>query len=87
MLDNRGENAYTILETLHQSRRFKVYKAKNYFSGNLVCIKTNTQRWHKDSLLVQQMRGEVETGLKLQHPHIRKTIGIFKDDAAVFMVS
>ncbi|HOZ01272.1 MAG TPA: bifunctional serine/threonine-protein kinase/formylglycine-generating enzyme family protein [Candidatus Syntrophosphaera sp.] len=87
MLDNRGENAYTILETLHQSRRFKVYKAKNYFSGNLVCIKTNTQRWQKDSLLVQQMRGEVETGLKLQHPHIRKTLGIFKDDAAVFMVS
>ena len=82
-----GENAYTILETLHKSRRYSVYKAKNYFTGQLVTIKTNSQRWLNDPLLLQQMKIEADTGTKLQHPSIRKTLGFFTDGPAVFIVS
>ncbi|HNT52267.1 MAG TPA: SUMF1/EgtB/PvdO family nonheme iron enzyme, partial [Candidatus Syntrophosphaera sp.] len=79
--------AYTILETLHKSHRYSIYKAKNYFSGQLVTIKTNVQRLRPDQILVQQMQSEAETGLRLQHPNIRRTLSIFSDDTAIFIVS
>ncbi len=87
MNGNQSENAYIILETLHKSRRYSVYKAKNQYTGNLVSIKTNVQRMRVDQILLQQMKSEVEAGLQLQHPHIRKTLNIFQDGPAVFMVS
>jgi formylglycine-generating enzyme required for sulfatase activity len=86
MSNNSGENAYTIIETLHKSRQFCVYKAKNYFRGNIVTIKTNEQRWRSDAVLLKNLRTEAATGLQLEHPNIRKTIGIFEDEGTVYMV-
>jgi serine/threonine protein kinase/formylglycine-generating enzyme required for sulfatase activity len=87
MNGNSGENAYTIIETLHKSRQFCVYKARNYFSGRIVTIKTNEQRFRSDADQVAQLRGEAETGLRLKHPNIRETIGLFEDGGTVYMVN
>ncbi len=87
MNGNPGENAYTIIETLQKSRQFCVYKARNYFSGKIVTIKTNEQRYRSDADQVRQLRDEAETGLRLKHPHIRETIGVFEDGGTVYMVS
>lgn len=87
MNGNSGENAYTIIETLHKSRQFCVYKARNYFSGRIVTIKTNEQRFRSDADQVSQLRDEAETGLRLRHPSIRETIGLFEDGGTVYMVS
>ena len=82
-----GENAYTILETLHRSKHFFVYKAKNYFRGNFVTIKSIEQRWRSDPSINRQLRFEAEAGLRLRHAAIRQTIGLFEDDGTIYMVS
>ena len=87
MNGNTGENAYTIIETLHKSGRYCVYKARNYFSGRTVTIKTNEQRFRGDEARVRQLRDETETGLRLKHPNIRATIGLFEDGGTVYGVS
>ncbi len=86
MNGSSGENAYTILETIHKSKHHCVYKAKNYFKGFLVTIKTNDQRLKTDPLLNQELKHEIEIGLKLKHPNIRETIGVFEDEGTVYAV-
>ncbi|MFA6720239.1 MAG: bifunctional serine/threonine-protein kinase/formylglycine-generating enzyme family protein [Candidatus Cloacimonadaceae bacterium] len=86
MNGNPGENAYTIIETLHKSRQFCVYKARNYFTGKIVTIKSNGQVFRSDADQVRQLRDEAETGLRLKHPNIRETIGLFEDGGTVYMV-
>ncbi len=83
---NQGENAYTIIETLHRSKQFRVYKARNYFSGRIVTIKTNEHSFGGNKALLQQLRSEAETGRRLRHPNIRETIGLFEDGDSAYMV-
>ncbi|NLW19579.1 MAG: SUMF1/EgtB/PvdO family nonheme iron enzyme [Candidatus Cloacimonetes bacterium] len=83
---NQGENAYTIIETLHRSQQFRVYKARNYFSGRIVTIKTNERSFQGTQTLVEQLRNEAETGRRLKHPNIRETIGLFEDGGSAYMV-
>ncbi|MCB5224984.1 MAG: bifunctional serine/threonine-protein kinase/formylglycine-generating enzyme family protein [Candidatus Cloacimonadaceae bacterium] len=83
---NQGENAYTIIETLHKSKQFRVYKARNYFSGRIVTIKTNEYSFAGNQVLLQQLRSEAETGRRLRHPNIRETIGLFEDGGSAYMV-
>lgn len=83
---NQGENAYTIVETLHRSKQFRVYKARNYFSGRIVTIKTNERSFQGSLALIQQLRSEADTGRRLKHPSIRETIGLFEDGGSAYMV-
>lgn len=85
-MNGSSENAYTILETLFKSRNHCIYKAKNQVSGQLVTIKTTEQRWRNDLDQNLQLKAEGETGLKLIHPNIRATLGIFEDDGTVYVV-
>jgi formylglycine-generating enzyme required for sulfatase activity len=82
-----GENAFTIVETISKPKLFCVYKAKNYFRGNFVTIKTNEQRWRGDDARIRQLKNEAETGLKLKHPRIRETIGLFEEGGTVYQVT
>ncbi|MFO8145243.1 MAG: serine/threonine-protein kinase [Candidatus Syntrophosphaera sp.] len=86
MNTSSGENAFTILETIHRSGHFCVYKAKNYTKGTLVNIKTPEQRWKSDYSLCRQLRAEAETGLSLKHPSIRETLGLFEEDNTLYLV-
>jgi formylglycine-generating enzyme required for sulfatase activity len=79
--------AYTIVQKLHQSRKYCVYKAKDNTTGKFVVLKVNERQWRNDPSCLQALREEGETGLRLNYPYIRKTIGLFEDDGALFLVS
>jgi formylglycine-generating enzyme required for sulfatase activity len=79
--------AYTIVQTLHRSRKYWVYKARDNTTGKFVVLKTNDRQWRNDPTCIQALREEGEAGLKLNHPYIRKTIGLFEDDGALYLVS
>ncbi|MGC9361532.1 MAG: protein kinase domain-containing protein, partial [Candidatus Syntrophosphaera sp.] len=87
-MDNfRGDNAFTILETINRSSHFCVYKAKNHARGTIVTIKTIEQRWRGEHSLIRQLKDEARTGQKLAHPNIRATLGLFEEDGTPYLVS
>ncbi len=87
MNGKQGENAYTIIETLHKSRQYCVYKARNYYSGRVVTIKTTEQGFQSDQEQSRRLRDEAQTGLKLKHESIRQTLGLFEESGKVYMIS
>lgn len=87
MNDLPQEQTFTILDTLHKSRNFSTYKAKNYFSRKIVAMKTTQQRWTSDTSLNRALKREAEAGFLLKHPNIRETTGLFEDDGAVFVIN
>jgi serine/threonine protein kinase len=87
MNDTTNGIAYTIVQTLHRSRKYWVYKARDNNTGKFVILKANDIQWRNDPTCIQALREESEAGLKLNHPYIRKTIGLFEDDGAYYLVS
>lgn len=82
----RQDHAYAILKTLHRCKRHVVYLAKHYVSQEMLVIKAIDQRWKNDPLLQQQLRDEAAIGLRLNHPHIRRTRAVFEEDATPYLV-
>ncbi|MDP3113680.1 MAG: bifunctional serine/threonine-protein kinase/formylglycine-generating enzyme family protein [Candidatus Cloacimonadaceae bacterium] len=87
MNGQNSSSAYAILGTLQKSKLHTVYKAKNFFSGKLVTIKTNDIRWKNDPELHRQLKQESETGTLLDHPNIRGVIGLFEEDGNAYLVA
>ena len=81
-----GEQAYVILKTLHKSRYYCVYQAKDYFSGELVTLKGLDQRFRSDSTLCNSLKAEAEIAARLKHPHIRQIKGTFEEGGNLYIV-
>jgi hypothetical protein len=67
------------LEHIHQSRRFIIYKAEAVLSGEIVLIKTQDPTQVNDKALADSLASEAEAALRLEHPNIRKGLGMFQE--------
>ncbi len=85
-MSNSPSSLYTILSTLHRSSVHIVYLAKSRQTKELLVIKTIDPKWQADSLLKQRLKDEAEINSRLNHPHIRKTVNIFEEDANLYVV-
>ncbi|MDD3534028.1 MAG: protein kinase, partial [Candidatus Cloacimonetes bacterium] len=65
---------YRIIETIHQSRRFILYKAQRLQDGKQVLIKTQAPAQIRDQKLSESLKSEAEAAMQLAHPHIRKAL-------------
>lgn len=74
-----GINSYRVLEHIHQSRRFIIYKAEAVLSGEIVLIKTQDPTQVNDKALADSLASEAEAALRLEHPNIRKGLGMFQE--------
>lgn len=68
---------YRIIETIHQSRRFILYKAERLQDGKQVLIKTQDPAQLQDKALSESLIREARASMHLEHPHIRKGLDGF----------
>ena len=84
--DSSPSSLYTILETLHRSSLHILYLAKHRQNNQLVVIKTIDPKWKGDPQLISRLQTEAEQTSKLHHPHIRKYLSSFEEDANLYVV-
>lgn len=65
---------FRIIETIHQSRRFILYKAERLKDKKQVLIKTQAPAQKGDQKLSESLKSEAEAAMQLAHPHIRKAL-------------
>jgi serine/threonine-protein kinase len=82
----KGTNAFVILETLQRGKRYLIYLAKNYFTGDKVVIKTIEAKYYDREEQLEILMNEAETGLKLSHPSIIKSLSSFEEDRNLYYV-
>lgn len=80
-------NSYKILDTLHHSRRFLLYKAERISDGKQVLIKTQDPAQITDKTLAASLKAEAETALRMNHFAIRKGVGCFEEGLSVYLVA
>ncbi|HNQ43864.1 MAG TPA: protein kinase, partial [Candidatus Cloacimonadota bacterium] len=79
MTEHIGINSYRILEHIHQSRRFILYKAEAMLSGDIVLIKTQDPTQVSNTQLADSLISEADTAHRLDHRAIRKGKGFLQD--------
>lgn len=85
-MSNSPSSLYTILSTLHRSSVHIVYLVKSRQTKELLVIKTIDPKWQADPLLKQRLKDEARVNFQLNHPHIRKAINVFEEDANLYVV-
>ncbi len=84
---SRGNQAYTIIATLHRSARHITYQAKNFFTSLPVVIKTPETQWKHDPGVNADLKQEADICARLEHPNIRKVQGVFEEDGVAYLVA
>ena len=82
----KGTNAFVILETIQRGKRYLIYLAKNYFTGDKVVIKTIEPKYYDRDEQLEILMNEADTGLKLNHPSIIKALSSFEEDRNLYYV-
>lgn len=80
-------NSYRILDTIHHSRRFILYRAEALKDNSIVLIKTQDPTQLRDQTLLNSLKCEAETALELIHPNIRRSIGFFSEGISGYLVA
>ncbi|MDD4232275.1 MAG: SUMF1/EgtB/PvdO family nonheme iron enzyme [Candidatus Cloacimonetes bacterium] len=80
-------NSYNIIETLHHSRRYLLYKATKISDSSPVVIKTQDPAHISDKSLATSLKSEAEIAQYLQHPNLRKGLGCFEEGLSVYFVA
>lgn len=78
---------YRIIETIHQSRRFILYKAERLQDGKQVLIKTQDPAQLQDKALSESLIREAGASVHLEHPHIRKGLDCFSEGLSQYLVA
>ncbi len=78
---------FRIIETIHQSRRFILYKAERLQDRKQVLIKTQDPAQIRDQMLSESLVREAEAALQLIHPHIRKGLDCFSEGLNQYLVA
>ncbi|MCB5271342.1 MAG: SUMF1/EgtB/PvdO family nonheme iron enzyme [Candidatus Cloacimonetes bacterium] len=78
---------YRIIETIHQSRRFILYKAERLQDGKQVLLKTQDPAQLQDKTLSESLIQEAEACLNLEHPQIRKGLDCFSEGLSQYLVA
>lgn len=86
MSSNETLNSYQVLDSVHRSRRFSIYRATKTQGGKEVLIKTPDPMRMKDADLIATLVAEAEAGIKLNHPHIRKGYECVNEISGAFFI-
>jgi len=85
-MNETGLNSYQVLESIHRSRRFSLYRASKLDTGLKVLIKTPDSIRSKDENLIKALMAEAEAARQLSHPAIRACYDSQDEPGAAFFI-
>ena len=80
-------SSFRILDTIHHSRRFVLYRAEAQKDNARVLIKTQDPTQVRDQALFDSLKCEADTATTLLHPNIRRGIAHFSEGLSGYLVA